>query len=163
MLIIVMGVSGSGKSTIGLLLAQRLRLPFVDADDYHSKENVRKMTEGNALTDVDRLKWLQKLNKLLKEASKQKGIVMACSALKEDYRIALQQDLSQKIKWIFLHGTNSLLSQRIMDRKDHFMPAGLLESQLAILEKPGYGIHVNVEKSPDEIINIICNKLDDEI
>ena len=158
-----MGVSGSGKSTIGMLLANRLAVPFVDADDYHSEVNITKMGSGMALTDSDRNLWLLKLNSILQEAAISNGVVMACSALKEKYRKTLQQNLPEKIKWIFLHGTNQLLSKRLLGRKEHFMPADLLQSQLDILEKPDYGIHVDIKNKPEEIIEIICKKIYDEI
>lgn len=159
MLIIIMGVSGSGKSTIGLLLATELNIPFADADDFHPAENLNKMTGGEALTDDDRSGWLQKLNRLLKEASAKKGMVMACSALREGYRTALTQDIDEKVHWVFLHGENTLLEQRISERKGHFMPSTLLQSQLKTLEKPAYGIHIDVAQKPEKIVEIIINKI----
>ncbi|MGI8893271.1 MAG: NADP-dependent phosphogluconate dehydrogenase [Bacteroidia bacterium] len=159
MLVIVMGVSGSGKSTIGLLLAERLHIPFTDADNYHSNANVSKMQGGEALSDEDRTLWLLQLNQILKEAAQSKGIVMACSALKEQYRKTIQKDIKDQIYWVFLHGANELLENRISKREGHFMPASLLQSQLKILEKPAYGIHVNVENTPEKIIETIIQNM----
>ena len=102
MIIVVMGVAGCGKSTIGKLLAKRLSLPFIEADEFHSKENVLKMSKGIPLNDEDRFPWLQSLSKELQLQEQKKGAVLACSALKENYRKMLLEGLHEKITWIYL-------------------------------------------------------------
>jgi len=158
MIIVVMGVAGCGKSTIGKLLADRLSLPFIEADDFHSKENISKMSNGIPLTDKDRYPWLQSLSNELKW-HEQEGAVLACSALKESYRKILQQGLRDKIIWIYLEGNEKLLLERIQNRKGHFMHAELLRSQLATLEKPAYAYCFSIEKKPETIVNEVINRL----
>jgi carbohydrate kinase (thermoresistant glucokinase family) len=156
MIIIVMGVSGCGKSTIGKLLSERLSLSFIEADDFHSKENVSKMRRGIPLTDEDRLPWLQSLSKELQSHSKE-GAVLACSALKESYRKILQQDLYEKIIWIYLEGNEEIIKQRMKERAGHFMPEALLHSQMATLELPSYAYSFSIEKDPETIVNDIVH------
>ncbi len=162
MIIIVMGVTGSGKSTIGKLLADHLSLPFVEADDFHSKENVAKMSKGIPLTDEDRYPWLQSLSQTLQREEKNKGAVLACSALKEQYRHLLQQGLNEKIIWIYLEGSEKMISERMRKRQGHFMPEELLHSQFVTLEKPDYAYSFSIEKKPEaivsEILKIIKNQ-----
>lgn len=159
MIIIVMGVTGSGKSTIGKLLADRLSLPFIEGDAFHSKENILKMSKGIALTDEDRLPWLKSLSLELHEKEKDKGAVLACSALKENYRHILQQGLEEKITWIFLDGSEKTIRKRMENRKDHFMPEELLHSQIATLEKPAYAYCFSIEEEPQTIVNGIMHIL----
>jgi len=158
MIIVVMGVTGSGKSTIGKLLADRLSLPFFDADDFHSPENVSKMSKGIALTDEDRYPWLRTLSELLR-SHEGGGAVLACSALKESYRKLLQQGLKEAISWIYLEGSKETLRQRMENRKEHFMPESLLDSQLATLEKPSYAYCISIEKDPGSIVAEILKRL----
>ncbi|WP_066839128.1 NADP-dependent phosphogluconate dehydrogenase [Rufibacter ruber] len=153
---LVMGVSGSGKSTVGYLLAQQLQLHFIDADDYHLPASVQKMSKGNPLTDDDRKDWLLRLNQLLREAEKAgQELVMACSALKEQYRQALQQDLASPLKVIYLHGEREVLQERIGNRAGHFMPRILLESQLETLEVPQTALHLHIVHSPAQLVQQI--------
>jgi carbohydrate kinase (thermoresistant glucokinase family) len=154
-----MGVTACGKSTVGKLLAKRLLLPFIEADDFHSEENISKMSHGIPLTDEDRYPWLRSLSHELQQHEKKNGAVMACSALKERYRKILQQGLQEKIIWIYLEGNEALLRQRIATRKQHFMPPELLQSQLATLEKPAYAYTISIEKDPEAIVNEIIRLL----
>lgn len=145
MIVVVMGVSGSGKSTIGLPLAERLGFPFFDADEFHPPENVAKMASGTPLTDADRWPWLALLNDKLK---KEKNAVLACSALKQSYRDALAHGLAD-CRFVHLRGSPELIHSRLAERKHRYMPASLLESQFAILEQPTAAIEVDVAQSPE--------------
>ena len=151
---IVMGVSGCGKSTIGKLLADELEIPFFDGDDYHPEANVKKMAAGNSLNDNDRIGWLKRLNSLAIENSKV-GAVIACSALKESYRVILSHSLNNQIEFVYLNGTFEEISNRLMQRKNHFMPTSLLKSQFNSLEVPNNAISVSITKTPIEITNYI--------
>lgn len=157
-LIVVMGVSGCGKSTIGNLLSQRKEIPFIDADDFHPKANIEKMSGGEALTDKDRLPWLQALNTELKTKGESDGAILACSALKEEYRKILSDNITT-IQWVFLEGGFDLIKNRIEARSNHFMDATLLQSQFDTLEIPNYGIKVSCEKSPEDITNVIIREM----
>ena len=155
--IYIMGVAGSGKTTIGRLLSQSAGFPFFDADDYHSAENKEKMKAGQPLNDDDRQQWLQQLNVLAIEQSKLKGAIIACSALKEKYRDLLAQDIPQTI-WIFLQGDYELIHERIKNR-DHFMPVELLQSQFRDLEAPTSAITIEIKDDPDKIVKTIMSYL----
>ena len=160
--VVVMGVSGSGKSTVGVLLAARLGVPFRDADDLHPVANVEKMSRGIPLTDEDRAPWLVAVGGEL--AAAREGLVMACSALRRSYRDAIRACAPDTV-FAHLHGTEQLLAGRIGARRDHFMPATLLESQLATLEAPGdeEGVTVAIAADPDHIAGEIAAKLGDWI
>jgi len=151
---IIMGVSGCGKSTIGRLLADTFKIPFFDGDDYHPEVNVKKMASGNPLNDADRAGWLRRLNDLAIEF-KATGVVIACSALKESYRKILRENLKNEIEFVFLQGTFEEISHRLNQRKNHFMPSGLLESQFDALEIPKDAISVSITKTPSQIITDI--------
>jgi carbohydrate kinase (thermoresistant glucokinase family) len=159
--IIVMGVSGSGKTTIGELLAQQLGRPFYDGDDYHSAANVAKMAAGNPLTDADRHDWLATLATHLGEWEKEGGAVLACSALKETYRQTLQAGEQLPLTWVFLDGSRELLEKRLEGRHDHYMKASMLDSQLDTLEKPTYGVHIELTNSetPAQVVARIVARL----
>jgi len=159
MIIVIMGVSGSGKTTIGKLLAERLSLPFIEGDDFHSKDNILKMSRGIPLTDEDRYPWLRSLSEQLLSHQKEKGVVLACSALKESYRKILQEGLSEKIIWVYLQGDESILRERIKNRKEHFMPLELLRSQLTTLEKPDNAYTFSIKEDPGTIVNKIISTL----
>lgn len=151
-IIFVMGVSGSGKTTIGKLVAEKLTIPFFDADDFHPKENVEKMSSGKPLNDEDRAPWLDNLNELAKEQLTQEGAVITCSALKEKYRTRLERDLVFPPRWIFLHGDFEVILERINQREGHYMPASLLQSQFDDLEIPENAYEVDIDQTPDEIL-----------
>ena len=152
-LVVAMGVSGSGKSTVGAALAQRLRVPFADADDFHPPANIAKMTAGEALDDTDRQPWLEAIGEWL-QAHRESGGVMSCSALKRKYRDQLRQHTAD-VEFLHLHGTREVIARRQASRPGHFMPASLLDSQFAILEplEPDErGQLVDVDQSVDAIV-----------
>ena len=156
--IIVMGVSSTGKSTIGKLLAQRLNIPFADADDYHPVSNLKKMESGTALNDKDRYPWLIELNRVLIEAM-DTGMVMACSALKEKYREIMSQGMVGKFIWVYLDGTFDEVMERMKRRKEHFMPSSLLKSQFETMEEPDYALKVGISDPPDIIVDKIIQHI----
>jgi gluconokinase len=136
MILILMGVAGAGKTTIGQLLAQDLRWPFYDGDDFHPPANIDKMSRGVALTDDDRAAWLASLRQLIERLLReQQGAVIACSALKQSYRQVLQQQ-NEDVHFIYLKGDPDLMRQRLEQRPGHFMKANLLASQFETLEEP---------------------------
>ncbi|WP_245155959.1 gluconokinase [Nocardioides sp. 503] len=150
--VVVMGVSGSGKSTVGAALAQRLRAPFADADDFHPEANVAKMTAGHALDDDDRRPWLEAIGVWL--AAHEAGGVMTCSALKRAYRDQLRAH-APATTFVHLHGERAVITRRQATRPGHFMPASLLDSQFATLEPledDESGFVVDVDQSVDDIV-----------
>lgn len=152
---LVIGPSGTGKTTIGKLLAERLNIPFYDADDFHPDSNIRKMNKGIPLCDEDRIPWLQKLARKIKLWQNDKGAVLACSALKEAYRKELMTVPETALTWIYLNADEAVVQQRLSERKAHFFNPGLLRSQYQDLEVPEYGCHVSVNKPPEEIVDEI--------
>ncbi len=153
-LIVVMGVSGSGKSTVGAALAQRLRVPFADADDFHPRANIAKMTAGHALDDDDRGPWLTAIGEWLVE-HEESGGVMSCSALKRRYRDQLRSHASG-VEFVHLDGTEEVIARRQASRPGHFMPASLLASQFATLEPldaDELGVVIDVDQSIDAIVD----------
>ena len=152
-LVVAMGVSGSGKSTVGAALAQRLRVPFADADDFHPPANIAKMTAGQALDDTDRRPWLEAIGEWL-VAHRESGGVMSCSALKRKYRDQLRQH-AHEVEFVHLHGSREVIARRQASRPGHFMPASLLDSQFATLEPLApdeRGVVVGVGGGVDEIV-----------
>ncbi|WP_375450565.1 gluconokinase [uncultured Devosia sp.] len=136
-IIIVMGVSSSGKSTVGQSIARRLHVPFLDGDGYHPPENVEKMRAGTPLTDADRWPWLARLAGALHEAADKKGAAVgACSALRRSYRQYLEEQAGEPILFVHLSGTREVIAERMARRHHEYMPASLLDSQFATLEPP---------------------------
>ena len=150
-----MGVSGSGKSTIGKLLSQEFNIPFYDGDDFHPKENIEKMSSGRPLNDKDRQGWLEALNDLALKELKKSNCIIVCSALKQKYREILIQNIETQSEWIYLSGSFDLISKRLNSRENHFMPSDLLKSQFDILEEPRDALRVDISLSPNEIIKTI--------
>lgn len=156
--IILMGVSGVGKSTLGKALADKLNLPFFDADDFHSAANITKMKTGLPLNDDDRKIWLESLAENIQKWS-DSGAVLACSALKEKYRKILVKHSKHSVKWVYLYEDFETIRKRMEGRKGHFFNPSLLKSQFAILEPPTYGIHIRVDKPADETLKKIMEEL----
>ena len=155
-LYVVMGVSGSGKSLIGARLARELQVEFVEGDDLHPQENVRRMAAGIPLTDDDRKGWLIAIAARLREAQREGvGLVASCSALKRSYRDLLRSSGAATVQFVYLAGTRALLAERMANRRGHFMPPSLLESQLAILEEPSPDEHAwvcDIREAPETIV-----------
>lgn len=159
MVIIVMGVSGTGKSTVGKALADRLGWSFVDADDLHSPENRRKMAAGTPLTDADRQPWLVLLRaRIEKTLTHGEDVVLAFSALKRVYRERLSVDASRE-RWVYLHAPAAVIQARLEQRVGHFMPPALLASQLSALEAPDDALSVDVTPPPDVVVERILDGL----
>jgi gluconokinase len=153
-LFVVMGVSGSGKSLIGALLAGALGIEFVEGDAYHSPENVARMSAGIPLTDEDREPWLAAIATRLDAARAGPGVVVSCSALKRRYRDLLRAG-GADVQLVCLEGTRARLEQRLAGRRGHFMPSALLDNQLAILEPPSPDEHAwvcDIGEPPDVIV-----------
>jgi gluconokinase len=159
MIIIVSGVSGSGKTTIGELLAKSLNWDFQDADSFHPSSNINKMHQGIALTDADRIPWLETLQiAIQKWLQENKNVVVACSALKAKYREYLLVD-TDLIQLVYLQGTFDVISQRLSQRENHFMSGQLLQSQFDALEEPVDAIKVDISRSAAEILAEILPQL----
>jgi 6-phosphogluconate dehydrogenase len=158
--IYIMGVSGSGKSTIGKLLSKELNIPFFDGDDFHPQANIDKMSSGLPLNDEDRYGWLVSLNVLAKEQLKNNSCIIVCSALKKSYRDILNLDIQNETKWIYLVGSFSQILERMNKREDHFMSPHMLESQFNTLEQPENVLEINISSKPNEIIETIMKEID---
>ncbi|MEI6056579.1 MAG: gluconokinase [Lentisphaerota bacterium] len=163
MVYIIMGVSGCGKTTIGKLLADSLGIKFYDADDFHPRNNIDKMKSNIPLDDDDRNPWLLDLASHISQWNKDKGAVLACSALKEKYRQILSSYGKENIIFIYLKADKDIILERLKKRTNHFFPQGLLESQLRILDIPLKAITIDADKSPAEICTEIINKIADKI
>jgi|SRR5712671_7877685 len=155
-LYVIMGVSGSGKSLIGAMLATALDVAFVEGDDLHPADNVNRMAEGTPLTDDDRRGWLAAIAVRLREAHHaRRGLVVSCSALKRSYRDILRSGGDSDVHFVYLAGSRALLAERMAQRRGHFMPASLLESQLATLEEPSPDEQAwvcDIRETPDTIV-----------
>lgn len=159
---VIMGVSGSGKSTIGQALAAKMGCQFYDGDDFHSPENIAKMESGLPLTDADRWPWLDQLAQLIGDQIRQEEpAVLACSVLKRSYRDRLRQD-SEGLVFIYLRGSFDVIWDRIQDRKDHYMKADMLRSQFDALEEPDEqeALLVDIDDDADNIISKLIVSLD---
>ena len=158
MLILVMGVTGSGKTTVGKLLAQRLNFAFLDADDFHSTANREKMHRGIPLSDADRAPWLAAIHaELVRANATDQSVVLACSALKQEYRNTLAAGLELTI--VLLRGTVDQLQRNLASRRDHFAGEELVPSQLATLEEPSGVIVEDIDSAAEQIVEDICARL----
>jgi gluconokinase len=159
MIVILMGVSGCGKTTIGQILSGKLGWPLFDADEFHSAASIEKMRNGIALDDGDRWPWLDRMNAMLveKEANGE-NVLLACSALKQKYRDRLAKGCVH-LRWVYLKGDFDLIHRRLETRKNHYMKAGLLESQFAALEEPRDAIVANIDAEPDAIADLVLREL----
>ncbi|MGH9504715.1 MAG: gluconokinase [Terriglobales bacterium] len=158
MIVVVMGVTGAGKTTIGVLLGQRLGWEFVDADSFHSPANIEKIRHGIALDDADRAPWLKSLREAMEDwAAEHKNVVLACSALKRSYRAELW--IAGETRFVFLKGSYELIDQRLRHRHGHFASESILASQFAALEEPEDAITVDIDQSEEEIVAEIRRQL----
>ncbi len=158
MIVIVMGVVGVGKTTVGKLLAGQLRWEFADADDFHPASNVEKIRLGTPLTDEDREPWLEKLHPaILDWAARRRNVVLACSALKRSYRARLHA--SPDVRFVYLRGSGALIAERLQSRHGHFAGESILASQLADLEEPESAVTVDISGSPPAIVDQIRKAL----
>lgn len=158
MLILVMGVTGSGKTTIGTLLAKKLGWTFLDADDFHSPANRQKMHLGIPLTEEDRLPWLTAIHEeLLRRNARSENVVLACSALRQSYRELLSAQL--QVALVYLRGTPEELGHNLAGRTHHFAGENLVPSQLATLEEPADAIIEDIAQSPEQIVTDVCSRL----
>ncbi|RDE10314.1 gluconokinase [Pelagibacterium lacus] len=162
-LIVVMGVSGAGKTTIAEALAERLGLPFIDADNLHPRANVEKMRGGTPLDDADRWPWLEIVADAMRNTADTRGrVVCACSALRRLYRDCLRDGAGEPVLFVLLHGDRSVIAARQADRPGHFMPASLLDSQFATLETfapDELGLVVDVAQSIESIVDTIAGQI----
>ncbi len=161
--IIVMGVCGCGKSSVGSAIAECLGLPFIEGDALHPESNVEKMSRGEPLNDEDRWPWLEIIGRVMADAlGRGEGIVVSCSALKKVYRDRLRAAVGGRLSFVYLEGTRALLSERMGSRTGHFMPTSLLDSQLATLEvptgEPGV-VTVDIDRGIGEIVDMAVSGL----
>jgi gluconokinase len=158
MIVLVMGVAGSGKTTIGRMLASRLGWVYLEADDFHSAANKEKMHRGEHLTEADRLPWLRAMHaELQKQSASGKNVVLACSALNEEYRRVLMDGLS--VKLVYLRGSKELIASRLRHRTGHFAGEAILDDQFAVLEEPSDAIVVDIAEEPERIVEELLSKL----
>jgi gluconokinase len=157
-IVVIMGVAGAGKTTVGQVLATELGCAFLDADSLHSPENIKRMTDGVPLTDADRAPWLTAVHgRIVHSFQVHEGLVVACSALKQRYRETLARGLA--ITWVYLRGSEETIRARLQLRQHHFMTAQLLASQFADLEEPTGAIVVDVVVEPAVAVSQILNGL----
>lgn len=161
MIVIIFGVSGAGKTTVGKLLARELGWRFIEADDFHPSENIDKMRSGHPLTDKDRWPWLERLRQQIERSlSAGENVVLACSALKRTYRDRLR--VSDEVKFVLLRGDYALVEKQLRSRHGHFMNAKLLRSQFADLEEPKPDedvLTIELRRKPQELVEEIKAKL----
>ena len=158
MIIVLMGVAGSGKTTVGTMLAEAMKCPFLEGDSLHSKENVDKMSDGIPLTDADRAPWLAAIRmRILERFERGLDLVVACSALKQQYRKVLAKDVP--ITWVYLKGSPALIRARLRARPNHFMKADMLASQFEALDEPSDALVVDISASPSTIVKQILSQV----
>ncbi len=149
--LVIMGVSGAGKSTVGRLVAERTESLFLDADDFHAAENLAKMAAGEPLSDTDREPWLSALrDEITRRNNAGQTVILACSALKESYREQLRA-AGPQVVFVHLHGTREQLTERLEQRDKHFFPHSLLDSQLADLEPPSDALTLDIAATPNDL------------
>lgn len=158
MIAVLMGVPGCGKTTVGKILSRMTGWRMFDADDFHPAQNIEKMRNGIPLTDEDRWPWLDSLNTLLREWGEHENVLLACSALKQSYRDRLARDC-QDVRWILLSGDFDLILSRLANRRGHYMPASLLQSQFETLEEPADAIVIDIADDPETIARRIADAL----
>lgn len=159
MIILVMGVSGSGKTTIGRMLAESLNWDFSDADAFHPQANIEKMSHSIPLNDADRQPWLQAMQRAIDQwLQEDKNMVLACSALKEAYRQIILRD-KERMRLVYLKGSFEQIQKRLQERPHHYMKTEMLQSQFDTLEEPEYGTHVDLSHSPEVIVQQIRTSL----
>ncbi|MFP4163794.1 MAG: gluconokinase [Chitinispirillaceae bacterium] len=158
MVYVVMGVAGCGKTTVGSMLASRLNISFIDADDYHPEKNIEKMMKGYALRDEDRMPWLRTLGRLIEDTlGRGEDMVLACSALKQSYRAALAGQNRDQVRFIYLKCDYEAVIRRMAGRSGHFMPSSLLESQYADLQEPEDAFVTDAAYSPERVVESIVD------
>jgi carbohydrate kinase (thermoresistant glucokinase family) len=158
MVIVVIGVSGSGKTTVGTMLAVAMKCPFLEGDSLHPKENIDKMSHGTPLTDADRGPWLSAIHaRILDSFERGEDLVVGCSALKQEYRRVLGKGIP--ITWVYLKGSQALIRSRLKHRRNHFMKVDLLASQFDALEEPDDALVVDVSEPPNVIVEHILSQL----
>lgn len=159
MVIILMGVSGCGKTTVGKLLAHKVGMPFFDGDDFHPSVNVQKMKSGQPLSDKDRQPWLEILSSEISAWNRSGGAILACSALKEKYRKILSAG-DGEIRFVHLKGSRHVIMERLKKRTGHYMPPELLDSQFESLEIPRNALTVDIQQKPPKIVKKIIVELE---
>jgi gluconokinase len=158
MIVILMGVTGAGKTTVGRRLASELKWEFADADEFHPAMNVEKMRRGIALSDDDRGPWLERLRAAIERwIGERKNVVLACSALKRSYRQQLNVDLN--VRFVYLKGSSQLIAERLRARAGHFAGEAILAGQFSDLEEPDTAVTVEISAAPEEIVSEIRQKL----
>ena len=157
-ILVLMGVAGSGKTSIGVLLAERLGCAFLDGDSLHSKESIEQMSQGIPLTDAIRGPWLAAIRERMRNAlANNESLVVACSALKQRYRDFLSEGVP--IRWVYLQGPEHLIRSRLQTRTNHFLKEEMLASQLDVLEEPRDAMVVDISATPSEIVDDIVTRL----
>lgn len=159
--VVVMGVAGSGKTTVGRALAERLGWTFLDADDFHAPENIAKMMQGTPLTDEDREPWLRSLREAIgTRLERGEGVVLACSALRQRYRERLAQGHEARVLWVYLQGDFDTIWQRLKSRVGHYMKAEMLASQFEALEPPQEALVVSIQQPVQDIVDLVADALE---
>ena len=159
MVIYIMGVAGSGKTTIGQKLSAKTGYAFYDADYFHPQENIDKMKAAQPLTDEDRWPWLDNIHSFVSKQLQTFDIILACSALKEVYRQRLSKGIETQCRWVYLNGSYHIILQRMQNRTGHYMPTTLLQSQFEALEVPENIIEVDIDMTTEKIVNEIITQL----